>query len=70
MKRSQRWITEHFEELVTRYGGHYIAVAGEQVLAVALTPLEALEKAKPLAPEEEEISLVKVPREEELVCIL
>lgn len=69
MKRSQRWITEHFEELVTRYGGHYIAVAGEQVLAVALTPLEALEKAKRLATEEE-ISLVKVPREEELVCIL
>jgi len=69
MKSSQKWITEHFEELVARYGGRYVAVAGEKVIVAALTPKEALEEAREVV-REEKISLLKVPREEELVCIL
>jgi len=69
MKRSQKWITENFEALVTRYGGKYIAVVGEEVVAVALTPKEAMEEAKRVA-KAEDISLLKVPSEEELICIL
>ena len=69
MKRAQKWITENFEQLVADYGGKYIAVVGEKVTAVALTPNQAMEVAMRVA-KEKEISLLKVPREEELVCIL
>ncbi len=69
MKRAQKWITENFEELVNNYGGKYVAVAGERVIAATLTAKEAMETARKVA-KEEEISLLKVPREEELVCIL
>ena len=69
MKKAQQWITKNFEELVNNYGGKYVAVAGERVIAVALTPKEALEAARKVA-KKGEISLLKVPREEELVCIL
>jgi hypothetical protein len=69
MKKAQKWITENFEKLVGDYGGKYIAVVGEAVIAAALTPKEAMKVATQVA-KEEEISLLKVPREEELVCIL
>ena len=69
MKSSQKWITENFEDLVTRYGGKYIAVVGEEVAAIALTPKEAMREAKRVA-KAEDISLLKVPSEEELICIL
>ncbi len=69
MKQSQQWITEHFEELVSKYGGKYVGVVGEQVIAFALTPREVMEQARQLA-EEGTVSLLKVPMEEELVCIL
>ena len=69
MKKPQQWITENFEELVNNYGGKYIAVMGERVIAAALTPKEAMEAARKVA-KEGEISLLKVPREEELICIL
>ncbi|MCD5417349.1 DUF5678 domain-containing protein [Candidatus Bipolaricaulota bacterium] len=68
-QKAQKWITENFEKLVDDYGGKYIAVVGERVIAAALTPKEAMEVATKVA-KEEEISLLKVPREEELVCIL
>ncbi len=70
MQGSHKWVTEHFEELISQYGGYYIAVAGERVLAAALTPKAALEQARKIVPPGEEISLLKVPREEELICIL
>lgn len=69
MNRSQKWITEHFEELVSKYGGKYVGVVGEQVVACALTPKEVMEQAQKLAGAKV-VSLLKVPTEEELVCIL
>jgi len=69
MKKAQKWITENFEKLVDDYGGKYIAVVEERVITARLTPKEAMEVATEVA-KEEEISLLKVPREEELVCIL
>ncbi|MBW1691790.1 MAG: hypothetical protein JRJ70_13780 [Deltaproteobacteria bacterium] len=70
MKKSEKWITENFETLVSKYGGKYIGVVGNQVISVALTPREVLENARKLGKEEEEVSLLKVPTEEELVCVL
>ncbi|MCK4389156.1 MAG: hypothetical protein KAV83_02810 [Desulfobacterales bacterium] len=70
MTKSQEWITENFESLVSKYGGKYIGVLDEEVVSVALTPREVLENAKKAHKEEEGISLLKVPTEEELICIL
>jgi len=69
MKKTQKWITQNFEKLAANYGGKYIAVVGETVIAAALTPKEAM-KVATQATKEGKISLLKVPREEELVCIL
>ncbi len=70
MRKSQDWITENFESLVSKYGGKYIGVAAEEVVSVGLTPREVIEKAKKMGKEEEEVSLLKVPTEEELTCVL
>jgi len=56
--------------LVSKYGGRYIGVINNKVIAVAITPKEVIEKAKKLGKNEEEVSLLKVPKEEEMSCIL
>jgi hypothetical protein len=70
MKKTQEWITKNFESLVSSYGGKYIGVVNEKVIAVALTPKEVIERAKRQGEEEEDVSLLKVPTEEELICVL
>jgi hypothetical protein len=70
MRKSQEWITENFESLVSKYGGKYIGVVDEEVVSVALTPREVLETARKGGKEEEEVSILKVPTEEELICVL
>jgi ribosome biogenesis SPOUT family RNA methylase Rps3 len=70
MNKNQEWITENFESLVSEYGGKYIGVANEEVIAADLTPKAVLEQAKRKGQNEEDVSLLKVPTEEELVCVL
>ena len=70
MKNHDEWITNNFESLVIKYGGRYIGVVNDQVISSALTLKEVLNDAKRLGKDEEEVSLLKVPTEEELVCIL
>lgn len=70
MKKNQDWITENFEALVSEYGGKYVGVINEQVIAAALTPKAVLEQAIGKGKKEEDVSLLKVPTEEELVCVL
>lgn len=70
MKKSQEWIIENFESLVSKYGGKYIGVVDEEVVSAALTPREVIEIAKKAGIEEEKVSLLKVPTEEELICVL
>jgi hypothetical protein len=70
MKTAQEWITENFESLVSEYGGKYVGVINEQVIASALTPKVVLEQARRRGEKEEDVSLLKVPTEEELICVL
>jgi len=70
MKNHDEWITNNFESLVIKYGGKYIGVVNDQVISSALTLKEVLNDAKRLGKDEEDVSLLKVPTEEELVCIL
>jgi hypothetical protein len=70
MKSNQEWITENFESLVSEYGGKYIGVINEKVIAADLTPKAVLEQARKKGQNEEDISFLKVPTEEELICVL
>ena len=70
MKNHDEWITNNFESLVIKYGGKYIGVVNDQVISSALTLKEVLNDAKRLGKDEEDVSLLKVPTEEELVYIL
>jgi hypothetical protein len=70
MNKNQEWITENFEALVSEYGRKYVALVNEQVIAAALTPKAVLEEARMKGQDEEDVSLLKVPTEEELVCVL
>jgi len=70
MTRSQEWITENFESLVSKYGGKYIGIVDKEVVSVALSAREVLENAKRLGKEEEDVSILKVPTEDELICVL
>ena len=64
MRKNQEWITENFEALVSEYGGKYIGVVNEEVIAADLTPKAVLEQARRKGQNEEDISLLKVPTEE------
>jgi len=69
MDEDDKWITQHFEELVDKYGGKYVAVVSEQVVAVGDSPKEVDEKARQLYPDKLP-SVLLVPKEEDLTCIL
>lgn len=69
MTNDQKWIIKHFEELVEEYGGKYIAVVNESIVAVGGSPTyvdnEARSKFPDVIP-----SVMHVPRKEALTCIL
>lgn len=70
MNKSQEWITQNFESLVSKYGGKYIGVVDGKVASVALTAKEVIEEARRMGKDEEEVSILKVPTEEELIYVL
>ncbi len=69
MTKDQEWIVKHFEELVEKYGGKFIAVSNEEIIAVGdsskVVDDIAREKNPDVIP-----SVIHVPREENLTCIL
>lgn len=69
MDKDDRWIVEHFSELVEKYPGKYIAVVNESLVAAGDSPdeveSEAKEKSCAKSP-----SVFHVPREEDLACLL
>lgn len=69
MEKDDKWITQHFEELVDKYGGKYVAVVNKQVVAVGDSPKEVDKKARQLYPNRLP-SVLLVPKEEDLTCIL
>jgi hypothetical protein len=69
MDRDDLWIVEHFSELVTKYAGKYIAVVNETLVAVGDSGKEVEDKARAMAPEKIP-SVLRVPREEDMACLL
>jgi len=69
MDRDDLWIVEHFSELVTKYAGKYIAVVNETLVAVGESGTEVEAKAREIEPNKIP-SVLHVPREEDMACLL
>jgi GH35 family endo-1,4-beta-xylanase len=69
MDKDDLWIVEHFSELVTKYAGKYVAVVNEQLVAVGDSRRDVETKARTVEPDKIP-SVLRVPREEDMVCLL
>jgi hypothetical protein len=69
MDKDDLWIVEHFSELVTQYAGQYVAVVNERVVAAGSSAKEVEEQARAIAPTKIP-SVLRVPREEDMACLL
>lgn len=69
MDRDDLWLVEHFSELVSKYAGKYIAVVNERVVAVGESGTEVEAKAREMEPHKIP-SVLRVPREEDMACLL
>jgi hypothetical protein len=69
MDKDDLWIVDHFSELVTKYAGKYVAVVNETLVAVGDSGKEVESKAREIEPNKMP-SVLRVPREEEMACLL
>ena len=69
MDKDDLWVVEHFSELVTKYAGKYVAVVNEQLVAVGDSRRDVETKARTVEPEKIP-SVLRGPREEDMVCLL
>lgn len=69
MDKDDLWIVEHFSELVTKYAGKYIAVVNETLVAIGESGTEVESQAREIEPEKIP-SVLRVPREEDMACLL
>ena len=69
MDKDDLWIVEHFSEFVTKYAGKYIAVVNQELVAIGDSGSEVEAKARKINPQEIS-SILRVPREEDMACLL
>ena len=69
MDKDDLWIVEHFSELVTKYCGKYVAVVNETLVAVGNSGKEVEDKAREIEPAKMP-SVLRIPREEDMACLL
>jgi hypothetical protein len=69
MDKDNLWIVEHFSELVDKYAGKYVAVVNEALVAVGDSGKEVEDKAREIEPRKIP-SVLRIPREEEMACLL
>ena len=69
MNKDDLWIVEHFSELVTKYPGKAIAVTNQELVAVGDSEVEVELIAKEKYPDKIP-SVLTVPREEDMACLL
>ena len=69
MDKDDLWIIEHFSELVNKYAGKYIAVVNQKLVAVGESGIEVEAKARDIQPDKIP-SVLRVPREEDMACLL
>jgi len=69
MDKDDLWIVENFSELVTKYAGKYIAVVNGKLVAVGDSGTDVETKAREIEPHKIP-SVLRVPREEDMACLL
>jgi len=69
LTEDQKWIHEHFTELVERYAGKYVSVARGELVAVGDSVKDVDEAARAKYPDIVP-SVLRVPREEDFECLL
>lgn len=67
--RAHEYLLKHSQELSEKFSGKYIAIVGDELIAVSDSGLEAFKRAKGKYPEGE-IHVSYIPTEEELVTLL
>lgn len=67
--KDDMWVVAHFSELVSKYAGKYIAVLNETLVAVGDSRKNVEDKARSIDPHKIP-SVMRVPREEEMACLL
>lgn len=69
LTEDQKWIYEHFSELVEKYAGKYISVAGGSIVAVGESAKEVDNAARAKYPSVIP-SVLRVPSKEDFECLL
>ncbi|NWF93783.1 MAG: hypothetical protein HXY46_12755 [Syntrophaceae bacterium] len=69
MDKDDLWIVGHFSELVEKFAGKYIAVVNERLVAVGESGRDVEAKACEIEPKKIP-SVLRVPREEDMTCLL
>jgi hypothetical protein len=69
MEKDDLWVVEHFSELVTKYAGKYVAVVNETLVAIGNSGKEVEDKAREIEPKKIP-SVLLIPREEDMACLL
>lgn len=69
LNKDDTWIRKHFEELVEKYEGKYVAVVDEKVAGVADTRIEAENMALKKNPNKLP-SVILIPHKEDFKCLL
>ena len=69
LSKDQKWIYEHFDELVNKYSGKYVSVAGGELVAVE----DCVKEVDHVARQKYPIvlpSILRVTRLEDFECLL
>ena len=69
LKKLDDWYTEHFEELIDKYPGKAVAVVKGEIVGVGESERDLDRRARQQHPGEIPF-VIRVPRPEELVCLL
>jgi len=69
MSTAHKWIQHHFKELVDNYAGKYVAVIGNRIISTGLSPKKVEEDANKKYPGKK-VSIILVPKKEDLNCLL
>jgi hypothetical protein len=70
MDRDDLWIVEHFSELVAKYAGKYVAVVNEKLVGRCRGLPSGRGNQGTRSRTREIPSVLRVPREEDMVCLL
>lgn len=69
MDKDDLWVVKHFSELVSKYPGKYVAIVDEELVAVGNSGKEVELIARKKNPAKI-ASVLLVPKEEDLACLL